>query len=55
MRQGRGRGEVSLEAAELVDSLTDEELALRLDSAINLAGAELYLDRSTTPASMRNG
>ncbi len=33
------------EAAELVDSLTDEELALRLDSAINLGGAELYLDR----------
>jgi DNA-binding NarL/FixJ family response regulator len=33
------------EAAALVDSLADEELALRLDSAINLAGAELYLDR----------
>jgi DNA-binding CsgD family transcriptional regulator len=33
------------EAAQLVDSLTDEELATRLDSAINLAGAELYLDR----------
>ena len=33
------------EAAALVDSLTDQELALRLDAAINLAGAELYLDR----------
>jgi len=33
------------EAAALVDSLPDEDLALRLDSAINLAGAELYLDR----------
>jgi DNA-binding NarL/FixJ family response regulator len=33
------------EAAALVDSLTDEELALRLDAAMNLAGAELYLDR----------
>ena len=33
------------EAAALVDSLSDEELALRLDAAINLAGAELYLDR----------
>jgi DNA-binding CsgD family transcriptional regulator len=33
------------EAADLVDSLSDEELALRLDAAINVAGAELYLDR----------
>ena len=33
------------EAAALIDSLSDEALALRLDSAINLAGAELYLDR----------
>ncbi len=33
------------EAAALVDSLSDEELALRLDAGINLAGAELYLDR----------
>ena len=33
------------EAAALVDSLSDEELALRLDAAMNLAGAELYLDR----------
>jgi ATP/maltotriose-dependent transcriptional regulator MalT len=35
------------EAAALVDSLSDEALALRLDAAINLAGAELYLDRFT--------
>jgi ATP/maltotriose-dependent transcriptional regulator MalT len=33
------------EAAALVDALADEELALRLDAAANLAGAELYLDR----------
>ena len=33
------------EAAELVDSFTDGELALRLDAGIHLAGAELYLDR----------
>ena len=33
------------EAAHLVDELTDQELAARLDSAVNLAGAELYLDR----------
>jgi DNA-binding CsgD family transcriptional regulator len=33
------------EAAALIDSLPDQELALRLDAAINLAGAELYLDR----------
>jgi DNA-binding CsgD family transcriptional regulator len=33
------------EAAELVDRLSDRDLALRLDSAIHLAGAELYLDR----------
>jgi ATP/maltotriose-dependent transcriptional regulator MalT len=33
------------EAAALVDSLSDGELALRLDAAINVAGAELYLDR----------
>ena len=38
-------GQRSNEAAVLVDSLSDEELALRLDSAINLGGAELYLDR----------
>ena len=34
-----------LEAAELVAELDDSELALRLDAAANLAGAELYLDR----------
>jgi ATP/maltotriose-dependent transcriptional regulator MalT len=33
------------EAAALVDSLSDDELALRLDAAAWLAGAELYLDR----------
>jgi ATP/maltotriose-dependent transcriptional regulator MalT len=33
------------EAAALVAELADEELALRLDAAANLAGAELYLDR----------
>jgi DNA-binding CsgD family transcriptional regulator len=32
------------EAAALVDDLSDHELALRLDSAVHLAGAELYLD-----------
>ena len=34
-----------LEAAALVADLDDAELALRLDAAANLAGAELYLDR----------
>ena len=34
-----------MEAAALVDDLDDPELALRLDAAANLAGAELYLDR----------
>lgn len=33
------------EAAALVDSLADEELARRLDAGAWLAGAELYLDR----------
>jgi ATP/maltotriose-dependent transcriptional regulator MalT len=33
------------EAASLVDSLSDDELAQRLDAAAWLAGAELYLDR----------
>jgi DNA-binding NarL/FixJ family response regulator/tetratricopeptide (TPR) repeat protein len=33
------------EAATLVDALSDDELALRLDAATWLAGAELYLDR----------
>ena len=32
------------EASALVDDLSDQELALRLDSAVHLAGAELYLD-----------
>jgi ATP/maltotriose-dependent transcriptional regulator MalT len=34
-----------LEAAALVDSMADRDLALRLDAAVNLGGAELYLDR----------
>ena len=34
-----------LEAAALVDSLSDDELARRLDAAAWLAGTELYLDR----------
>jgi DNA-binding CsgD family transcriptional regulator len=33
------------EAAALVESLSDDELALRLDAAAWLAGAELYMDR----------
>ncbi|MGZ5418488.1 MAG: helix-turn-helix transcriptional regulator [Nocardioides sp.] len=33
------------EAAALVDGLSDRDLALRLDAAVHLAGAELYLDR----------
>jgi DNA-binding CsgD family transcriptional regulator len=33
------------EAAAMVDGLSDRDLALRLDSAVHLAGAELYLDR----------
>jgi DNA-binding CsgD family transcriptional regulator/tetratricopeptide (TPR) repeat protein len=33
------------EAAVLVESLSDDELALRLDAAAWLAGAELYMDR----------
>jgi ATP/maltotriose-dependent transcriptional regulator MalT len=34
-----------VEAADLVADLDDAALALRLDAAANLAGAELYLDR----------
>ena len=34
-----------LDAAALVGDLDDAKLALRLDAAVNLAGAELYLDR----------
>jgi DNA-binding CsgD family transcriptional regulator len=33
------------QAAEVVDRLTDDELALRLDAAANLGNAETYLDR----------
>ena len=33
------------EAVALVDGLSDRDLAGRLDSAVHLAGAELYLDR----------
>jgi ATP/maltotriose-dependent transcriptional regulator MalT len=33
------------EAAALVDAMSDQELAERLDAAVNLGGAELYLDR----------
>jgi DNA-binding NarL/FixJ family response regulator len=33
------------EAAALVESLSDDELAVRIDAAAWLAGAELYLDR----------
>ena len=33
------------EAAALVDALSDEDLALRLDAAVNLAAAELDLER----------
>ena len=40
-----GRERSRSEAAALVADLADDELALRLDAAANLAGAELYLDR----------
>ena len=36
---------IGAEAARLVDSLSDAELARRLDAASHLAGAELYLHR----------
>ena len=36
---------VRAEAAALIDSLSDDELARRLDAAVNLAGSEIYLDR----------
>src|SRR3954462_379881 len=40
------RGEqVRAEATAIVDTLTDEQLAGRLDAAVNLASAEIYLDR----------
>ena len=35
---------VRAEAAALIDSLSDNELAKRLDAAVNLAGSEIYLD-----------
>jgi DNA-binding CsgD family transcriptional regulator/tetratricopeptide (TPR) repeat protein len=40
------------EAAALVASLSDDELALRLDAAASLAGAELYLDRYAEAAAL---
>ena len=36
---------VRSEAAALIDSLSDDDLARRLDAAVNLAGSEIYLDR----------
>jgi DNA-binding CsgD family transcriptional regulator len=40
------RGEhVRAKAATMVDALTDEQLTGRLDAAVELAGAEIYLDR----------
>ena len=40
------RGEqVRDEAAPLLDGLSDEQLAAHLDAAVELAGAEIYLDR----------
>ncbi len=40
------RGEaVRSEAAALIDSLSDEQLAGRLDAVVDLAGSEIYLDR----------
>ncbi len=43
---GAERGEaVRTEAAELIDSLSDDQLAGRLDALVDLAGAEIYLDR----------
>ncbi|MDX6514985.1 MAG: hypothetical protein QOH73_651, partial [Gaiellaceae bacterium] len=33
------------EAAALIDALPDEDLARRLDAVVDLAGAEIYLDR----------
>src|SRR5438552_17453742 len=35
----------STHAAELLDTMSDDELALRLDALANLATAELYLHR----------
>jgi DNA-binding CsgD family transcriptional regulator len=40
------RGEqVRAEVAPMLDGLTDDQLASRLDAAVELAGAEIYLDR----------
>ena len=40
------RGEqVRAEATAILDTLSDEQLAGRLDAAVELAGAEIYLDR----------
>src|SRR4051794_5716978 len=40
------RGEqVRAEATAIVETLTDEQLARRLDAVVELAGAEIYLDR----------
>ena len=40
------RGEqIRGEAAAILDALSDEQLAARLDAAVELAGAEIYLDR----------
>jgi DNA-binding CsgD family transcriptional regulator len=40
------RGEqVCAEATAIMDTLTDEQLAGRLDAVVELAGAEIYLDR----------
>lgn len=42
----RKRGEQAwAEVAPLVDGLTDDQLATRLDAAVELAGSEIYLDR----------
>ena len=41
-----GRGEeVWSEAAALVDAMSDDELATRLDALVDLASSEIYLDR----------
>ena len=42
------------EAAALIDALTDEELARRLDALVDLAGAEIYLDRFEEAGSTPN-
>jgi DNA-binding CsgD family transcriptional regulator len=42
----RERGEqVRAEVAPMLDALTDDQLASRLDAAVELAGSEIYLDR----------